>query len=102
MKAIYSSDTLSVTKAREKFKSLTEDPTAEILLTRDGDPVGVYVGIQAWRAIQDLLGLMQNPEALTDSLTKHRQFQASGNTDGVSLEELQSNLTHGRANAGTV
>jgi PHD/YefM family antitoxin component YafN of YafNO toxin-antitoxin module len=102
MKPIRDAHTLSVTDARKMFKGLTEDPTAEILLTRDGEPVGVYVGIKAWRAMQAMLGLLDNPEALADSLAAHRRFQKTGDAEGVSLEELETRLHQGRADAAPV
>lgn len=83
---------LPVSEARKRLKDLTQDPTGEIVLTRDGEPVGVFIGIGAWRAMQELLGLLRDPEALADSLAKHRNFQATGEADGVSLEELTDTL----------
>ena len=93
---------VTISGFRDKITEYTKDTTGEVLLTRSGRLVGVYVGISAWDAMQETLQLMNNPELLMRSLMKHREFQKTGKAEGVSLEELRASLEQGNVDAGAV
>ncbi len=88
---------LTITQARKQLNRLAADPARETLILCDGVPAAVLVGIEAWRSMQDLLGLLRNPDELARGLAKHRTFQANQPVDTVSLEELDAAVTQDRS-----
>ncbi len=93
---------VSITEFRKHITQLTKDSTTEITLTSRGEATGVFLGIDAYRATQEMIGLLRSPEALMRSLSYHRQFQETGKPVGISLEELEKKLEKGFVNVSAV
>ena len=65
---------ITVSEARKTLSTLVSDTTAETLITRQGRPVGVIVGMSAWNAIDALLELIHDPQVL-ETLVRQRETE---------------------------
>ena len=89
-------DKISISDFKNNMTKFTRDPAIEAVLTRNGKPIGVYVGINTWRATQETLSLLRkHPKELLESLVLHQRFQKTGKPVGISLKELSSLIEQG-------
>lgn len=84
--------TMKLSKAREQMTALA-DPIEKTILTKNGEPVSVVVGIQAYRAMDAMLNLATNdPLRFAQTLRAHSQIQAGNLSQTRSLDELEAEL----------
>ena len=72
---------VSITEARTQLPTLIES-TERIVITRNGQPTAVVLGIDDFRALQAVQALARNPGALQDVLTAHARVQERGDLEG--------------------
>ena len=93
--------TMTLTEARAHMSELA-DPVDETLLMRNGEPVAVVLGIDAYRSYRTLLELAQDPERYQRVLTAHRRVQA-GNLDSTrDLAEIEGMMDETKKQAGAL
>jgi PHD/YefM family antitoxin component YafN of YafNO toxin-antitoxin module len=84
--------TMKLSKAREQMTALA-DPIEKTILTKNGEPVSVVMGIQAYRAMDAMLKLATNdPLRFAQTLRAHKQVQAGDLSHTRSLDELEAEL----------
>ena len=81
---------VTITNFKGKIKENVKDPNIEFVITYSGKPIGVYMGVSAWEAMQNTLSLFRNnPESLLKSLEMHHRFQKLGKAEGHSLRDFE-------------
>ena len=73
---------LSITEVRTQLPNLLES-TERIVITRNGQPMAVVLGIDDFRALQAVQALARNPGALRDVLTAHTRVLGRGDLEGL-------------------
>ena len=82
---------VTVTDFIKNIKKFTQDPDSEVVLTRNSIPIGTYIGIDTWHAMQESFDLLrEHPEELLRSLALHQRLKKTGKPEGISLKELTS------------
>jgi len=80
--------TMSLTEARTHMPELA-DPIEKTVLTRDGKPVAVVLGIDAYRSFNAILELAQDPKRLMQVIDAHNRVQQGNFETTRGLDELE-------------
>lgn len=86
---------VTMSMARDRMPELVES-SERVVITRNGLPAAVLLGIDDFRALQAAQTLLADPEALGALLDTHRRVQA-GDTRG--MQDLAADASPSRATA---
>lgn len=81
---------VTISNFKKRIIDYAQDPDAEVVVTRSGIPIGIFMGVSAWRARQETFNVLKNnPEALLRSLIMHRRYKETGQPVGISLADFE-------------
>ncbi len=83
--------TMKLSEARERMATLA-DPVESTVLTKNGKPVSVVLGIEAYQSMRAMLDLARDPRRYASTLRAHMQVQAGDLSQTLSLDALESQL----------
>jgi len=82
---------MTLTNARMRMPELV-DPIEKTVLTRDGKDVAVVLGIDAYRSLNAIVELAQDPQRFVQVMNAHNRVQMGNLETTHDLSELENAL----------